>query len=180
VSAKPGAGQYDQIVAKIEDGGYWVKDRKGGLPPSGLDTSKRTPTSLFYLPCQAKNHADSFFLDYYHDNSRDVLDPKMWIGNNVVPFLKEPRRSLLAQPTTIDQGKVATATEVWRQSVNCPGEGNERFWQFAVELRSAGMNLEQIKATLEAEAANGRSPKKRKGQIRWIMKSLAQSWPKAA
>jgi len=40
-----------------------------------------------------------------------------------------------------------------------PGEGNERFWQFAVDLRSPGVKLEQIDAALEVEASNGRSPK---------------------
>jgi hypothetical protein len=161
--------------------GYWVKDRKGALPPSGLDASKRTPVSLFYLPCQAKKPIDSFFLDYYHDDdSREILNPKVWIENNVVPFPEKSKRHLLAPPTTVDQAKVVAATERWRQSKNYPEEGNGRFWQFAVELRSAGMNPDQIEATLEVEAIHGRTPKKRKAQIPSIMKSLRQSWPMAA
>jgi hypothetical protein len=51
---------YDNIVAKIEDAGYSVGPGKTGKPSSGLDISQRTPASLFYLPCQAKNPADSF------------------------------------------------------------------------------------------------------------------------
>jgi hypothetical protein len=44
---------YDNIIAKIVDAGYSVGKSRGGKR-SGLDVSKKTPTSLFYLPCQAK------------------------------------------------------------------------------------------------------------------------------
>jgi hypothetical protein len=61
---------YGWIADKLEEAGYSVnrnnKRRKTSGPsntrPSGLDWSKSYPTSLFYLPCQAKNSDDSFFM----------------------------------------------------------------------------------------------------------------------
>jgi hypothetical protein len=172
---------YHQLIAKIQDAGYEV-GRSLRRPPSGLDISKRTPSSLFYLPCQAKNPDDSFFYDYYHDESRTILDPRKWIEHSVVvvPFPKTPVRpnSELSSSATIDQVKVDEATTNWRQSIDHPGEGNARFWFYAVALRSAGMSSEQIEQTLQIESANARSPSKRKDQIPSIMKSLQQSWKK--
>jgi hypothetical protein len=119
---------YDNIIAKIADAGYSVGPGKTGKP-SGLDISKKTPASLFYLPCQAKNPADSFFLDCYHDETRKLLEPKLWIEHSVVPFPKKraeqrPRRS---PPDTIDQANVDEAKKLWRQSKDHPGEGARDF-----------------------------------------------------
>jgi hypothetical protein len=38
-------GLYNNVAAKIEDSGYWVKDEKKGLFPSGLDASKKPPSA---------------------------------------------------------------------------------------------------------------------------------------
>jgi hypothetical protein len=40
---------------------------------------KLTPSSLFFLPCQAQNPADSFFIDF-GDKNRAPLDPYVWAG----------------------------------------------------------------------------------------------------
>ena len=40
----------------------------------GFDMSKLTPSSLFYLPCQAENPAHSFFIDH-NSSGRLPLDP---------------------------------------------------------------------------------------------------------
>jgi hypothetical protein len=55
----------DNIARKIEDAGYLIEKGKkksnSTAPPgklrAGLDWSKRTPASLFYLPCQAQDRA---------------------------------------------------------------------------------------------------------------------------
>ena len=111
-----------------------------------------------------------------------MLDPKKWIENSVVvvPFPKTPveQDSELSPAATIDQTKVDEATTNWRQSIDHPGEGNERFWDYALALRSAGMNPEQIEQTLQAETKYARNPPERRDQIPSIMKSLQQSWKK--
>ena len=59
ISAEDYVALYDNIIAKIVDAGYSVGKSRGGKR-SGLDVSKKSPTSLFYLPSQAKNPAESF------------------------------------------------------------------------------------------------------------------------
>ena len=73
---------YEQIARKLEDAGYAVPRRKpkagrtsnAANRQSGLDWSKRLPTSLFYLPSQAADPSQSFFRDY-SDTARAPLDP---------------------------------------------------------------------------------------------------------
>ena len=64
---------WEQIEFKLKDAGYSVGSKSRKLKRSGLDKSKKTPTSLFFLPCQAKNPRDSFFWDFKDD--RATLDP---------------------------------------------------------------------------------------------------------
>jgi hypothetical protein len=72
----------------------------------------------------------------------------------------------------VDQARVDAAVEGWRLSSASPGEGNERFFNFALDLRSAGMSLPDVEMMLRMEASYGRSPQKRKAQIPSIMSTL--------
>jgi hypothetical protein len=60
------------------------------------------------------------------------------------------------------------------------GEGNARFFNYAISLRSAGMSLDSIERKLREEGTFGNSPKERRAQIRSIMKTLGQSFKKSA
>jgi hypothetical protein len=170
---------YDQIAAKVEDAGYGVdrseKNKKfwSDKPSSGLDWSKRLPTSLFYLPCQAEDPRHSFFIDY-NDSGRVALDPLPWIENGPVPL--QPKAVAWSEPNDqkkeIDQGSVNSAIRDWRQTPK--GHGNDSFFLLAAKLKNAGMNPGQIEATLEKEATDARSPTERKQQIPSIMKSLGK------
>ena len=73
---------------------------------------------------------------------------------------------------TVNQAAVEKATKLWQQSPQHPGEGNARFFDFALSLKSAGMPLEQIEQTLREEAHFGRTPHERKQQIPSIMQCL--------
>ena len=168
---------YDNIIAKIVDAGYSVGKSRGGKR-SGLDVSKKTPTSLFYLPCQAKSPADSFFEDY-KDEKRKILDPMTWVRNSVVQFPQvDDAQKHIQQPKEVDQAAVEKTTMIWRESPKYPGEGNARFFNFAVSLRSAGMPLDQIEMTMRENVEDGNSPKERKDKIPWIMKTLRASLKK--
>jgi hypothetical protein len=173
----------DCLADKLEDAGYSVVrgDRREGerlqnarlnARASGLDWSKTPPTSLFYLPCQAKA-GDSFFMDFA-EGSRQPLNPSIWIENMTVPL--QPDFSPV-QPAThpnrvIDEVLVQSAKETWRGSKEHPGTGNEIFFDFATSLRRAGMTLSEIEHTLRSEAQYGRSPKERLAQIPSIIISL--------
>jgi hypothetical protein len=80
---------WDNVAAKLKDAGYWVGNNdqrtSRNFRPSGLDVTKRTPTSIYYAPCQAKNAADSFFR-YYGEAPRQLLNPMVWIENSVYNF----------------------------------------------------------------------------------------------
>ena len=145
-----------------------------GKRQSGLDWTKRTPASLFYLPSQAADPSQSFFHDHGGPD-RELLNPVLWIENSVVSVA--PRHDLPDMPdqdgTKINEALVQKATSDWRQSPK--GEGNNRLWEFALALRRAGLSRNQIKSKLQAEAAFGRSPRERRAQIRSIMDSLRRS-----
>jgi hypothetical protein len=178
---------FDNIARKIEDAGYFVnrtrkrdKNKAKPLPPtgklrSGLDWSKRTPASLFYLPCQAAESPKSFYIDF-DGPEREILNPLPWIENSVVPVVsvfdlpEHPKND----GTKVDEALLQQARDEWRQSHQFPQEGNDRFFDFARALRRAGLSPHQIQSVLQTEAAFGRSPKERRAQVKSIMSSLAR------
>jgi hypothetical protein len=169
---------YDEIAAKLQDAGYSIergKTKKGSRsnrkPRSGLDWSKRTPTSLFYLPAQAEDPSHSFFC-YYDDPEREVLDPVPWIQNGNIALQPEPfiGTQSTEQEREVDQAKREAAIRDWRGTP--PHHGNDSFFMLAVKLRNAGMNPNEIERILHQEAAHGRSPEDRRRQVPGIMKEL--------
>lgn len=73
-----------QIVQIIEAAGYvGPKHPDPTRPRHGLDASKFTPCSLFYLPCQAREPADSFFHDH-NQARRKILDVEAWVERSIL------------------------------------------------------------------------------------------------
>jgi hypothetical protein len=62
---------------------------------------------------------------------------------------------------------------------NILGEGNVRFFNCAISLRSAGMSLKDIEQKLRDEAEFGRTPAQRRAQIPSIMNTLRRPRPPA-
>jgi hypothetical protein len=119
----------------------------------------------------------------YNDDDRKMLDPMTWISNSVVPFPKVDdarENSQQTWPRKVDQAAVERAAMIWRESKQYPGEGNTRFFNYAMSLRSAGMSLTHIEQKLGEEAEYGRSPGERRAQIPSIMKTLGQSLRRSA
>jgi hypothetical protein len=52
-------------------------------------------------------------------------------------------------PKTVDQAAVERATWLWRESPKYPGEGDRRFFEYALSLRSAGMSSDDIERMLQ-------------------------------
>ncbi len=75
---------------------------------------------------------------------------------------------------------VEEATRLWRESVKYCGQGNERFFNYALSLRSAGMPLKDIELKLRDEASFGRSAHERSAQIPSIMSTLMRSLKNSA
>jgi hypothetical protein len=140
-----------------------------------LDWSKSQPQSLFYLPCQAQNPADSFFNEFF-DPSRHPITPSTWAEYHSFPLQPEldvPRFE--NGPIDVNETVVDSAIKTWRESKAHPGTGNEAFFDLAWSLRRAGMSSHQIEQTLRTEVQHGRTPKERLDQIRSIMQSLRVS-----
>ena len=180
VSAEVSWVLYENIAAKLEDAGYFVrgrwKRRKAGQPSAGLDWSKHAPNSLFYLPCQAKDPKQSFFID--HNNAgRSPLDPVIWIENGPIPL--QPEFELWsppadAEPRPVNQARVDRAIAEWRGTPK--GHGNDTFFRLGLKRRRAGMDDWEIKGLLqrEVEFAPAKSRKDRSAQIPHIIKSLSR------
>ena len=166
---------WEQIEFKLKNVGYSVGKSKKGckLKRSGLDKSKKTATSLFFLPCQAKNPRDSFFWDFKDD--RATLNPIQWIENSIlVPESFEIKSSVFQQQDRPpDQRRIDAAIAKWRTTPQ--GEGNFAFYRLAVQLKKAGMGDWEIEATLTEEEQYANSPSERRRQIPSIMKNL-RSW----
>jgi hypothetical protein len=166
---------YENIAWKLEDSGYFVhrnrKRQKPGQLRSGLDWSKRHPTSLFYLPCQTEDAEESFFLDY-NDGARTPLDPLPWIANGEVSL--QPELPAFCDSKSngkdIDQARVERAIADWRNTPK--GHGNDGFFRLALECKRAGMGVRQVEEMLQREAEFSRSPSERKSQVSGIMENL--------
>jgi hypothetical protein len=175
---------FDGIVSKLEEAGYATDKNKRGRRAkrpnalrSGLDWSKRTASSLFYLPCQAAVPEESFFT-YYEQPGREYLDVTVWVENAVAPL--QPiydEQALLGQVIdvnrTYSQTAVNAAILTWQAAP--ASQGNGAFFNLAVRLRAAGMSNQEIEATLLLQSVFGRSKTERKTQIPSIMKSMNKS-----
>lgn len=170
---------YDQIALKLEEAGYSIKGKSVGRlkktgKPSGLDWSKRAPVSMFLAPCQAHDPSQTFFTG--HLEGRTVLDPIRWIQNGVIRLPPRPRSQVHTKPRdAVDQILMERAATEWRASSGFPGEGNARFFTYARTLQKAGMSMHDIEDRLISEATYGRSPDKRKAQVKSIIASLSRS-----
>jgi hypothetical protein len=169
---------FNRIADKIEEAGYWIKrgretksSNRPNSRPSGIDWSKSPASSLFYLPCQAQNPADSFFIDCAGD-SRRVLSPSLWLQHMPIEAKPEFEDRPNDNPKPIDEAKVLAATNIWRGSPAFQGEGDAMFFGFARSLRAAGMDSIQIERVLHQEAHYARHPQERLSQIPSIMGSL--------
>jgi hypothetical protein len=193
-----------QIMRTVSGAGYWSKQQlkddrriKDGKH-HGFDMSKLTPSSLFYLPAQAANPADSFFLDY-DEARRAPLDPYVWAeyaSNHVLPEedVSVAIVTTYSHPPTIPpRGSVVTdlagdhsserasdglaarrerAIQKWRDAASTPKIGNRKFFDLGRDLANTGMDDADIARNLHAEAGFGRSPDQRRKQVKSILRSL--------
>ena len=54
-------------------------------PVHGIDLSKVTPTSMFYLPSRCGDNPERSFFTDLNQPEREVLDPDVWLENPVLP-----------------------------------------------------------------------------------------------
>ena len=184
----------DIMMRKLNEHGFWsdkqLADGRQRKDPRchGFDTSKLVPTSLFYLPCQAKDTADSFFTDY-NGKRRQPLDPYQWaeFAARAARPAPEPTATVVkltpvtsedAVPTKSPEDSREAAIATWRCAPK--GHGHNEFFKLGCALRNSGMPLDEVRATLQREVTYARSPDERRRQIGGIMASLTTDRPKLA
>jgi hypothetical protein len=197
-----------QIQKVLNDKGYWSKKQLETNPrikscqTHGFDLSKFNAASLFYLPCQAKNPEDSFFLDH-NDKGRGPLDVCQWIENRIVDLRPkdEPEPAVLMDTAQISEcsPEAAVASKLralqaillaeraqtcadWQEKAvskaiekwrsAAPGDGHNAFYRLACALHSIGLDKTAIRQSLRIEVAQARSPQKRRAEIESILRSL--------
>ncbi len=210
-------GVWDAIAERIREFGYYVGTdiaydkaiKAGRTKPekSGLDVSKRTANSFFYLPCRAGLGLKQTFWRENWSKTTPILDPELWVTyspleaqqyevkpayqNPVAPQLERVRERLAREKqhhgdgadhadreATRAAGQVAARDAAIAQWRSTPsGTGNAAFYSLAFRLKAAGMEDQDIKTKLEQEAAFGHSPAERKAQISSIMSSLGKFEP---
>ena len=201
----------EQIMRTVNRAGYWspeqlatdtrIKSRKH----HGFDLGKLTPSSLFYLPAQAQDPLNSFFIDH-NSASRQPLDPYVWAGYAANHHRPEPGPSAtVAQPVSptvpeplpptvcpklrqvremIAAEAAAKVQDDWGQRQEAaiqkwraaPAEtGNRAFFQLGVDLRSAGLSMADIEVTLRQEAGSARHPAERRRETKSVIRTLRGS-----
>jgi hypothetical protein len=162
---------FDAIVNKLKDAGFTKSPRaNSNFKKSGLDYSKRSAVSLFYLPGQAEKAGVSFF-EFYDEPHRHPLDPEKWVMNIALTTDVEPT-TIQPDRGEVDQAGLESAIASWRKAA--PGDGGRQFYLLAVETKKMGLSAFRIKAMLTGEARFGRSPAERTAQIPSIMSSLSK------
>ncbi|GJD76717.1 hypothetical protein [Methylobacterium goesingense] len=96
-----------QIERVLNRAGFWGKRQLEKRPSikdrrcHGFDESKFNAASLFYLPCQPKDPADAFFIDYGDgDPKRGPLDLHQWIETCILSLRPDPEPIVPATSAT--------------------------------------------------------------------------------
>jgi hypothetical protein len=161
-----------QILSELNDAGYSTE--KGTGKTHGLDTSKMSPVSLFYLPCESADKDGAFFKTY-KDKSRQPLDVEEWLDKVHAPdegydsIDTSDRESSLANST-----RLQNAIDQWQAISKTPGKGNVEFFRLACRLAAAGCSEADTHALLIGQSQFARHPAERIKEIPQIIASLAK------
>jgi hypothetical protein len=182
---------WDALAARIEQFGFTLGEGVPGKRFSGLDKSKRTANSIFYMPCQSRRNyrRNSFFDDSQWDEAR-ILDPLNSAWLDAMDFMPEEaraplpveesphwqvlERSLLALKGDRDEAEIADALDEMRQACMsaAPSTGNATLFLQAAKMKRLGISSDDIQRQLHGMAPLMRHPQERGAQIPSIMKTL--------
>lgn len=197
-----------QIIDVVNKAGFWSAKqladgrKRKSTQHHGFDMSKLVPSSLFYLPCQAKNPADSFFLDL-NDQQRAPLDPYQWImavanrarpEPEIMPVTTAPEPPV---PANDDPIKLSPAMQALRDRLlaqklagstksleerrdaaidtwrnAAPGDGAIAFFKLSMALARLNLDLTEIATILRQETLHARHPDERRQQIKSLLKEI--------
>jgi hypothetical protein len=131
-----------QIERALNRAGFWGKrqlDKRPGIKDRrhhGFDESKFNAASLFYLPCQAKDPAHSFFHDYGDgDPKRGPLDLHQWVETCILSLRPDPEPVMAPVRVTSTRPEVSV-TQVVAQLVDVRQALAEQTTQTQAERRA--------------------------------------------
>jgi len=186
---------WDVLAERVRLDGWYVGRDTDQLNPSGLDMSKRTPSSFFYAPCRPltkKGTEYTFFIDTSWSQpcwdvvkaiDNMILVDVEYIETNPVmnkasDKMKALRDKLMnpviddGQAAIMQQKKIDAAEQAWKESQYQAGTGNDAFFKLAVSLKNANLDMIEIERKLRDNAMFAHSPSERRNQIPSIKSSL--------
>ena len=116
-----------------------AKPRKQGKlanPVHGIDASKVTPTSMFYLPSKCAENPELSFFKEFNQEERHVLDPELWLSNSILLVHEDyvPDIEVSVDPASNDNESVGSGEHIideamaeYRSIIDGSGRHNEFF-----------------------------------------------------
>ncbi|MCG5238126.1 DEAD/DEAH box helicase family protein [Xanthobacter oligotrophicus] len=166
---------YEAILGEVRRCGYPLKGPSPSRPYDkvhGFDMRTSAITSIFYLPCQAKEEDGSFYEALVGDD-RGVMNPDQWL-QRVAPYVPSPPLA----PSFTEGGDLAPdvaeavkgAVAAFDRTGTLPGQGDAAIWALSTDLRKLGLPAEEARPILNDAARRTTSPDDRRKQVERIMK----------
>jgi hypothetical protein len=155
--------------------------RKGSSPSTryhGLDESKFTATSIFYLPTRRAGHEADHWIEHHDGDPMDVVE---WLGRDMSRVIPEtdiirPPMPKASTTTTIDRLLSASGRD---EAIACylalpSGTQDYGLNRLAWSLAATGIDEDEIRDTLDDCARQSRTPSDRTGQVERVMQHLVR------
>jgi hypothetical protein len=180
----------DGMITRIEDQGYIARPKDTAKPRvsvnvqyHGIDLSKRGPSSLFHLPCQAKDDSkgSSFFMEF-PDPKRSPLDVNEWMASlppitdeedRVIPFHRPPIIHS-GELTLIQEAGIKEALDEWYRYGVMRGNGYEGIRDLYTKLCRLRTPDNLRNDFLYQAALSASSPNDRRRQVDDLIDSRAR------
>jgi hypothetical protein len=153
--------------------------RKGSSPSTryhGLDESKFTATSIFYLPTRRAGHEADHWIEHHDGGPMDVVE---WLGRDmsrVIPQTDIIRPPMPKASTTIDRLLSTSGRDEATARYLALPSGTQDYGlnRLAWSLAATGMDEDEIRDTLDDCARQSRTPSDRTGQVERVMQHLVR------
>ena len=157
---------FEAIIARLNDKGFPLAKRDPKRPwirAHGFDPISKAANTRFYAPSQAGDPSGNFFRDY--SDGRELMNPDDWCHHNDNAPRFASRGLFLTALDAVNVKVAAEAIEQWQSAGK--GEGDAKFRDLALKLRSAGYRISEVQQILEEQTqfATIESVKDRKDQI---------------
>ncbi len=145
----------------------------------GFDPSKFTPSSLFYLPSQAKVGPEDSFFHIIQGEDRKPINPRAWIENIQNDYSDPEYDEIIEQHARSDfkekidrSGSNPPDVALTRWRTHSQGTGHREFFILAVALCRSGMSENDARNILHEEAIHSHGRQSVRDRRREISNSI--------